>query len=145
MNKEPSGVRLLRLINTRILQIARRESANDDRLCLYGTGGYWTAFERSAYQLSRLFPDLESFVVNPPGCPFTIVGLTIPEKELKKYMKKHSATRQDLDYLEFAEARFDTESYDDWHKKIVKDYETILLHKEISGQQLPEQQNNITA
>ncbi len=123
---EPSGVRLLRLINTRILEIANREIDNTDRLRLYGTGGYWTAFDRSAFQLSRLFPDLDSFVVNPPGAPFTVVGLTVTEKDLKRYMKKARVLRQGPDYLEFAATPFFPKEYNTWHTQLVNDYSEFI-------------------
>ncbi len=125
---EPSGIRLMRLIDTRILDIARRESGSSDRLRLYGTGGWWTAFDRSAYALSRLFTDLDSFVVNPPGAPFTVVGLTVSEKSLKRYMKKHPALRQDIDYLELAAEPFGEKDYEIWHKGVVKGFMSIISH-----------------
>lgn len=40
-DNEPCGVRLVRLINTQALDIAKREFKNDDKMCLYGTGEYW--------------------------------------------------------------------------------------------------------
>ncbi len=125
-NVEPSGVRLLRLINTQLLDIFRKESGNSDRLCLYGTGGYWTAFDRSAYSLSLIFPDLDSFVVNPPGCPFSVVGLTVAEKDLKNFMRRHAALRQGLDYLEFAVGSIKEKDYEAWHNNIVSGYKDII-------------------
>ncbi len=125
-NSEPSGIRLMRLIDTHILDIASREIDNPDRLRLYGTGGYWTAFDRSAFQLSRIFHDLDSFIVNPPGAPFTVVGLTVSEKDLKRYMKKNPALRQSVDYLEFAMETYGQEEYHIWHSKIIKGFISII-------------------
>ncbi len=131
---ESSGILLLRLVNTRIFEITKKELRNTDRLCLYGTGGWWTAFERSAYHLSRLFPDSQSFAVTPPGCPFTIIGLSVSGKELNKYMKKHPADRQGVDYLEFSADTLDTKDYDAWHLKVENGFkEAVEAPAEAAG------------
>ncbi len=119
---EPCGLRLVRLINTQSLDIARREFKNEERMCLYGTGGYWTAFERSAYFLSRIFPDLEAFVVNNPDYPFAIVGLSVTDKKLKQYMKTNVAHRHYVDYLEFVVNPCQSQEYGGWHTKKVSDF-----------------------
>ncbi len=122
MHTEPSGILLMRLINTRILDIARLESSDGSRLRLYGTGGWWTAFDRSAFALSRFFPRAESLVVTPPGCPFSVVGLTVSDRQLKKFMKDRRAVVEDVDYVEFEGETLDSDAYDNWYNKIVKTY-----------------------
>ena len=59
MSSLPSGVRLVRLLNEHLNDIMNRERANQNSIHLYCTGPYWVAFERSAYQLRRTFPDSE--------------------------------------------------------------------------------------
>ncbi len=126
MRTESSGVRLLRLINTRIHEISLKELRNSDRLCLYGTGGYWTAFNRSAYLLSKAFPTLPSFVVTPPGSPSSVVGVSVPEKDLKKYMKTHLVDCQDVDYMEFSAGSIDLKGCDAWHTRVVQDFNDAI-------------------
>ncbi len=121
-DNEPCGVRLVRLIHTQSLEIAKREVKNEDKMCLYGTGEYWIGFEHSAYFLSRIFPDLESFVVNNPESPFAIVGLSVTDKKLKQYMKKQNAHRRGTDYLEFAVSPFLPKEYGAWHTKKVGNF-----------------------
>ncbi len=116
---EPSGLRLMRLINTRSLEIARREFRNADKLCLYGTGGYWTAFEHSAYFLSRFFPNLESFVCNHPNYPDSIVGVSVSDRQLNRLKKQTAVHSQDTDYLEFPMNSFEAADYHSWHEGIV--------------------------
>ncbi len=123
---EPSGVRLVRLINTRALDIARREAANRDRMCLYGTGEYWHGFEHSAYFLSREFPDLESFVLNHPSHPFPIVGVSVPLKAFRRYMADHAVVRTAEDYLEYPATTFAPLDYGTWHRKMVDEYRDVL-------------------
>lgn len=53
-SSQPSGVRLLALLQGQWKEILRREESNAFLMHLYGTGTHWVAFERSACQLSRL-------------------------------------------------------------------------------------------
>ncbi len=111
---EPSGVRLMRLITTQSLEIAQRELRNGNKMCLYGTGDYWTCFEHSAYFMSRIFPDLKSFVVTHPDYPYSIVGLSVSENQLRQYMKTHTAHHKSEDYLEFEMDTFPTDDFPGW-------------------------------
>lgn len=45
---EPLGKRLLRLMNTQLPEIVRKEHSDGTHVHLYGTGAYWVAFEQSA-------------------------------------------------------------------------------------------------
>ena len=56
-SSQPSGVRLLALLQGQGQEILRREENNASLMHLYGTGTHWVAFERSACQLSRLCPE----------------------------------------------------------------------------------------
>ncbi len=126
-DNELCGVKLMRLINTQSLNIAKRENKNANKMCLYGTGGYWTGFEQSAYFLTRIFGNLESFIVNNPNYPFAIVGVTVSEKKLKQWMKTHSASRQDADYLEFSVNEVDRQMFWEWHTKKVNGFKDTIL------------------
>ncbi len=123
---EPSGLRLMRLINTRILEIAKSELSNRNRLRLYGTGGWWTAFDRSAFALSRLFPDAESLVITPPGAPFSVVGLTISDRDLRTLTKKLTPANQTPDCLEFPVPTLNDQNFDQWHTSVVSKYNPIV-------------------
>ncbi len=117
---EPCGVKLMRLINTQSLDIAKRENKNANKMCLYRTGEYWHGFEHSAYFLACIFPKAESFIINNPNYPFAIVGISILDKDFKKYQLKHDAISRKEDYIEYEVAPFTPLEYDDWHTKKVK-------------------------
>ena len=72
MSTLPSGVRLVALLNDHLREIMGRERANHTSMHLYCTGPYWVAFERSAYQLRRAFPDSETTPMRLFGYPFPI-------------------------------------------------------------------------
>ena len=73
MSALPSGVRLVALLNDHLREIMGRERANHTSMHLYCTGPYWVAFERSAYQLRRAFPDSETTPMRLFGYPFRCV------------------------------------------------------------------------
>ena len=58
------------LLRERLTEIMDRERANRNSIHLYCTGPYWVAFERSAYQLHRAFPDSEITPLRLYACPF---------------------------------------------------------------------------
>ncbi len=127
-SNEPSGIRLMRLINTRSRQIALQEAKNNCRICLYGTGGYWTAFEHSAYFLSLHFPKSEAFVLpSHPNYPFPIVGGTISDKELKKLSRSCFILNRKDDYCELQMDEAQLQGYSDWHNAKVKYFTDAII------------------
>ncbi len=123
---EPCGVKLMRLIDTRSHDIARREVRNDNMMCLYRTGEYWHGFEHSAYFLTRIFPKAEAFVVNNPNYPFPIVGVSILDSKLRRFSKTNSVLSQSEDYLEFETGAFEFKAYAGWHEKTVKEFMNLI-------------------
>ena len=65
----------MNLLRERLTEIMDRERANRNSIHLYCTGPYWVAFERSAYQLYRAFPDSET----------TPVRLSVPDRDGVRY------------------------------------------------------------
>ena len=57
-SSQPSGVRLLALLQGQWKEILRREESNAFLMHLYGTGTHWVAFERSACQSEHFIHDL---------------------------------------------------------------------------------------
>ena len=77
MSSLPSGVRLVRLLNEHLGEIMGRERTNQNSIHLYCTGPYWVAFECSAYQLRRVFPDSEVTPMRLLGYPFPVVMVSL--------------------------------------------------------------------
>ena len=70
MSSLPSGIRLMNLLRDHLTEIMDRERANLNSIHLYCTGSYWVSFERSAYQLRRVFLDSETYkLLTVPGLP----------------------------------------------------------------------------
>ena len=104
MSTLPSGVRLVALLNEHLSDIMSRERTNTASIHLYCTGPYWVAFEYSAYQLRRAFPDSE----------------VTPMRLLRSYARKHILRRDDKDYKQLTVPGFSLSDYQGWHKREVE-------------------------
>lgn len=119
---EPCGIRLMQLMDTRLVEIIRREHRNSNCIHLYGTGEYWVAFEQSAYLLCHIFPKNETAVVTHPAYPFPVIMATIPDVELLAYARSHIFRRDEADYKEFIAPEISPRQYHLWHRNEVQDY-----------------------
>ena len=111
----PSGIRLMNLLRERLTEIMDRERANRNSIHLYCTGPYWVAFERSAYQLHRAFPDSETTPLRLFAYPFPIVMVSVTDRSLRSYTRKHILRRDGSDYKLLTVPGFPLEDYREWH------------------------------
>lgn len=111
----PSGIRLMLLLKERLVEIMDRERANRNSIHLYCTGPYWVAFECSAYQLYRAFPDSETMPLRLFAYPFPIVMVSVTDRSLRSYARKHILRRDELDYKLLTVPGFSLADYREWH------------------------------
>ena len=111
----PSGLRLMNLLRERLTEIMDRERANQNSIHLYCTGPYWVAFERSAYQLHRAFPDSETTPLRLFAYPFPIVMVSVTDRSLSSYARKHILRRDDKDYKQLTVPVLSLADYHEWH------------------------------
>lgn len=69
-SSQPSGVRLLALLQGQWKEILRREESNVSLMHLYGTGTHWVAFERSACSCPAFVPRQKQSRCGFPASPF---------------------------------------------------------------------------
>ena len=79
----PSGIRLMNLLREHLTEIMDRERTNQNSIHLYCTGAYWVAFERSGYQLYRVFADSETLPLRLYAYPFPIVMVSVTDRSLR--------------------------------------------------------------
>ena len=115
MSTLPSGVRLVRLLNEHLNDIMNRERANQNSIHLYCTGPYWVAFEYSAYQLRRAFPDSEVTPMRLFGYPFPVVMVSVTDRSLRSYARRHILRRDDKDYKQLTVPVLSLADYHEWH------------------------------
>ena len=115
MSSLPSGVRLVRLLNEHLNDIMSRERANQNSIHLYCTGPYWVAFECSAYQLRHVFPDSEIKPMRLLGYPFPVVMVSVTDRSLRLYARKHILRRDETDYKLLTVPGLPMADYHVWH------------------------------
>ena len=118
MRKEsetPSGIRLMLLLKGHLREIMNRECANQTSIHLYCTGPYWVAFERSAYQLCLTFPDSEITPLRLFAYPFPIVMVSVTDRSLRSYTRKHILRRDGSDYKLLTVPGLPMADYHVWH------------------------------
>ena len=111
----PSGIRLMNLLRERLTEIMDRERANQNSIHLYCTGAYWVAFECSAYQLYRAFPDSETMPLRLFAYPFPIVMVSVTDRSLRSYTRKHILRRDGSDYKLLTVPGLPMADYHVWH------------------------------
>ena len=103
------------LLRERLTEIMDRERANRNSIHLYCTGPYWVAFECSAYQLYRAFPDSETMPLRLFAYPFPIVMVSVTDRSLRSYARKHILRRDGSDYKLLTVPGFSLADYLEWH------------------------------
>lgn len=65
------------LLKNRLTDLLFEESGNDKYIYLYLADGYWTAFEKSAYRLYRIYEPVMLLPIRLPFTPFPIVTASV--------------------------------------------------------------------
>lgn len=100
-SSQPSGVRLLALLQGQWKEILRREESNVSLMHLYGTGTHWVAFERSACQLSRLCTEAKIVPMRLSGFPFPVVMATFSQAQSEHFIHDLPKVEEGIDRLSF--------------------------------------------
>ena len=112
-----SGFCLQSLLQHEITSILHQEFDNASAIYLYSTGSHWVAFERSAYQLIRQYPesDLTPFFFD--AYPFPVLMASIQAKDLKDKSLNGRLTLK--------APKLNLRQYKAWHRREVKQIEDI--------------------
>ncbi len=125
-NGEPSYLRLKRLMETRMSSIVSAERHNGGSIRLYCTGGWWVAFERSAYGVCRLFPQSRVNVAVNPDTRVPVVMTGISDEQLQSYGRQHDFLCDTPDYKEFPVSEIPPAEYSDWRRSEVEKFAPAL-------------------
>ena len=115
MSSLPSGIQLMNLLREHLTEIMDRERANLISIHLYCTGSYRVAFERSAYQLYRAFPDSETMPLRLFAYPFPIVMVSVTDRSLRLYARKHILRKDEAEYMTLTVPGLPLAAYRAWH------------------------------
>lgn len=81
---ETSWARLRQFLIANHRSIVAREVTNENAVHLYSFGNWWLAFDRSAFQLSAIFPNAGTTVLNFQGSPSPVLMVSVSDDLLSK-------------------------------------------------------------
>lgn len=120
--EELPGVRLMSLLEKHLPAILDREVDNNNSIHLYGTGEYWVAFEKSAYQLSRVYPRSTTTPLSLTTYPFPIVMVSMTNSGLRACSGKYPFRMEGTDYGILVVHSLTIADYREWHNAEVMDF-----------------------
>lgn len=112
-------VEFTELLKNRLSDILFQEAENDKYIYLYLADGYWTAFEKSAYRLCRIYGPAMILPMRLTFAPFPFVTASIMQDEIHTALRKlicQKRSRNERIYL----AGKDTNivDYQKWHDEV---------------------------
>lgn len=117
-----SGQRIIELVTTRLKEITDKEMLNETRIHLYSTGTYWVAFERSAFQLQKLYPSCGTMLFNMEKSLQHLLMAFVPHSALSND-KRLTTCRRCKDYMEaHTDGTFTLKEYGMWYRRIERKY-----------------------
>lgn len=112
-------MRLSTLLETRQGEILSREQDNSCRIYLYDTAGWWVAFEQSACQLSRIFPDCGITILHLRKYPFPVVMASVADRQVQAYSHSHIFRTSSAGIRVLSATQMAPECYSRWHRETV--------------------------
>ena len=107
------------LLATRQNDIFNREKDNGRHIYLYDNGTHWIAFEKSAWQLCKLFHKHDISILRIKTYPFPIVMASVPANDIQAYFHRHIVRALDKDHKILRASLLPAEEYNQWHRNIV--------------------------
>ena len=98
MSTLPSGVRLVALLNDHLCEIMERERANHTSMHLYCTGSLLGCLRAFGLSVASCVPDSETTPMRLFGYPFSGVMVSVTDRSLRSYARKHILRIDEPDY-----------------------------------------------
>ena len=117
--KMNSLVEFTELLKNRLSDILFQEVENDRYINLYLADGYWTAFEKSAYRLCRIYGSSMLLPMRLTFAPFPFVTASIMQDSLHTALSGLTCrmrSRKERIYLAGKDANI--ADYQKWHDKV---------------------------
>lgn len=116
-----SMTELTELLRTRLCDILFKEAANDGMIYLYLADGYWTAFEKSAFRLSRLYAPALLVPMRLPSMPVPFVTASVGQESLRAAMAGADClSRVGRERAYTSPAADNADTYRKWHDRETK-------------------------
>lgn len=98
-------------------QHSRPRSDQRKRLHLYSFANWWLAFDRSAFQLSAIFPDAGTTVLNFQDSPSPVLMASVSDDLLSKIVGKHSARALSPEHIVLYVNKLNSGEYHLWRSR----------------------------
>lgn len=98
-------------------EILQRESDNSSAIHLYRTCGYWTAFEKSAFQLSLSGMPHDTAAMQFATIPHPIIMAYIDDVSLALLQQTCNTLHDGNKYKTIAASPLHNDSYDEWRRE----------------------------
>ena len=107
------------LLKNRLTDLLFEESGNDKYIYLYLADGYWTAFEKSAYRLYRIYEPVMLLPIRLPFTPFPIVTASVKKDSLYAAIRGLTCRKQPKHERIYVDERnISIIAYQKWHDRV---------------------------
>lgn len=109
------------LLKSRLSDLLFQESDNDRYIYLYLADGYWTAFEKSAYRLHRIYGQVTLLPIRLPSMPFPIVTASVKQDRLHAAINGLACQKRlGRERIYLAGTETNVAAYRRWHDKATR-------------------------
>jgi hypothetical protein len=107
------------LLKNRSTDLLFEESGNDKYIYLYLADGYWTAFEKSAYRLYRIYEPVMLLPIRLPFTPFPIVTASVKKDSLYAAIRGLTCRKRSKHERIYVDERnISIIAYQKWHDRV---------------------------
>lgn len=107
------------LLKNRLPDLLFEEAGNDKYIYLYLADGYWTAFEKSAYRLYRIYDPVMLLPIRLPFTPFPIVTASVKQDSLYAAIRGLTCRKRSKHERIYADERnISIIAYQKWHDMV---------------------------
>lgn len=112
------GIALGKLMENRLSDILFNESANRDCIHLYHVGDCWVAFERSAFNLCRIYSKAVVNAMKVFIAPFPIVLASVEDREISLFVDDMECMKRTLvERIYKTKNPSDSKLFHQWHHR----------------------------
>lgn len=111
-------MQLQNLIETQHVKILNREKDNERYAYLYDASENYIAFEQSAWQLCRLFPQADVAILYLKMYSFPIVMASVSYQDIQPYFRRY-IVRTFKDHTILLTSSIPSDQYCQWHRDVV--------------------------
>lgn len=119
------GIALGKLMENHLSDILFKESTNRDCIHLYHVDDCWVAFERSAFNLCRIYSKAVVNAMKVFIAPFPIVLASMEDREMPLAMGDTECSKRTLEERIYKTKPSDSKLFQKWHHQATVAFQSI--------------------